>query len=315
MNRKIVSALLTFMMLFSIAFPVFAAENDNTLVISLSDENIDFGKDTTMAELDLVIEKNPGVYAVNFALEYDETVMTYAGATDKHPSFIVISNPESNQMLLQGMRVKDYTDTGIITTLTFHLNKNCKPGAYKIALKQIDDRKVVSCYEKAENVGWALEGGTVTVANKTANRLDGISSDREEDTVTAVTQNVLILTIDNPVATVNGKQVVSDAAPLIVDGRTYTPARFVAEQLGAKVTWNAEKQLVTVIEGSTVIELTINSNVAKVNGRPVTMDAAAFIKDGRTYTPARFVAEQLGAKVVWDKTVRQVTITETIEVK
>jgi hypothetical protein len=45
------------------------------------------------------------------------------------------------------------------------------------------------------------------------------------------------------------------------------------------------------------------------------MDAAAFIRNGRTYTPARFVAEQLGAKVVWDETTRQVTITETIEVK
>ena len=95
-----------------------------------------------------------------------------------------------------------------------------------------------------------------------------------------------------------------------MNSRTFTPARFVAEQLGAKVEWNEAKQLVTVTAKDTVIELTIGSNTAYVNGQAVQMDTAAFILDGRTFTPARFVAEQLGATVEWNEQAGQVVITK-----
>ena len=151
--------------------------------------------------------------------------------------------------------------------------------------------------------GGGIGGGGAIIApsDKDTNK-----DDAKQD---AEAQKVIVLTIGEKEAMVDNKVVVSDVAPLIKEGRTYTPARFVAEQLGAKVTWNEAKQLVTVTKGDIVIELTINSTVAKVNGKAVEMDAAAFIRDSRTYTPARFVAEQLGAKVVWDDTTRQVTIT------
>ena len=57
-----------------------------------------------------------------------------------------------------------------------------------------------------------------------------------------------------------------------------------------------------------MIEIFINSAVAFVNGAPVELDAAAFIKDSRTYLPVRFVSEALGAEVDWDKDTREVTI-------
>lgn len=45
---------------------------------------------------------------------------------------------------------------------------------------------------------------------------------------------------------VNGKEVVSDVPPQIIDGRTLVPARALAEALGATVTWDAEKRAVVV---------------------------------------------------------------------
>jgi hypothetical protein len=45
---------------------------------------------------------------------------------------------------------------------------------------------------------------------------------------------------------VNGNAINSDVAPQIVDGRTLVPARALAEALGAKVTWDAINQTVTV---------------------------------------------------------------------
>jgi hypothetical protein len=45
---------------------------------------------------------------------------------------------------------------------------------------------------------------------------------------------------------VNGNPIHSDVAPQIIDGRTLVPARALAEALGAKVTWDANNQTVTV---------------------------------------------------------------------
>ncbi len=75
------------------------------------------------------------------------------------------------------------------------------------------------------------------------------SSSSSGSAVVTKPDTTIILTIDKLVSTVNGQEIISDVAPIIVDGRTYTPARFVAEQLGAKVDWNEETQLVPLIEG------------------------------------------------------------------
>lgn len=66
--------------------------------------------------------------------------------------------------------------------------------------------------------------------------------------------------------------------------------------------------MVVITMDEITIKMTIDSNIAYVNGQAVYMDAPAFIADGRTYTPARFVAENLGAKVTWDALAETVTI-------
>ena len=58
--------------------------------------------------------------------------------------------------------------------------------------------------------------------------------------------NEIILTIGSKNARVFGKRVSNDVAPLIVNDRTMLPARFVAESLGAKVSWNEEEEIVTI---------------------------------------------------------------------
>jgi len=118
----------------------------------------------------------------------------------------------------------------------------------------------------------------------------------------------MILEIGNRFATVNGNSVSSDVAPLIRDNRTFTPARFVAEWLGAEVFWNEEERLVTITQQDTEILLTIGSRTAYVNGTPYQMDTAAFIDGDRTYTPSRFIAEHLGADVSWNQKTQEVTI-------
>ena len=126
----------------------------------------------------------------------------------------------------------------------------------------------------------------------------------------------LTLTVGKNEAQVFGEIKTNDVAPKIVNGRTMLPARFVAENLGAEVSWYEEKSLVTVNgknikTGETVVILIyIGQPEALVNGEAALLDAPAFLENDRTYTPVRFISEHLGADVEWDEAGLKVIITK-----
>ncbi len=122
--------------------------------------------------------------------------------------------------------------------------------------------------------------------------------------------NDIVLTIDKKEALVFGELKENDVAPLITNGRTMLPARFVTEALGGTVSWDGEKREVTIEKEGLKLVLTIDKDVAILNGEEIKLDAPAFIENGRTYTPVRFIAEALGASVSWNAETREVTITK-----
>ena len=96
------------------------------------------------------------------------------------------------------------------------------------------------------------------------------------------------------------------------------PARFVAETLGADVSWDGDKELVT-IQGKNLktsedvtILITIGAEYAVVNGENVKLDSPASIENDRTYTPIRFISEHLGASVEWLENEQKVIITKNL---
>ena len=130
--------------------------------------------------------------------------------------------------------------------------------------------------------------------------------------------NQIILTIGEKVAQVFGQIKTNDVAPKIVNDRTMLPARFVAENLGADVSWDGDKELVT-IQGKNLktsedvtILIYIGSDIAYVNGKEIKLDSAAFVENDRTYTPIRFISEELGASVEWIESEQKVVITKTL---
>lgn len=114
--------------------------------------------------------------------------------------------------------------------------------------------------------------------------------------------------------TVNGKELVSDVPPEIVEGRTFVPMRAVFEALGANVTWQAEEQIIIATEGSKIMVLKIGApslnvcDVAAGEIKDIILDVAPFINNGRTLVPVRAVSEALGASVSWDGEARLVTV-------
>lgn len=122
----------------------------------------------------------------------------------------------------------------------------------------------------------------------------------------------IVLVINNKNASVWGEAKTNDVAPIIRKDRTMLPARFVAEALGAEVSWDEAARKVTIVSAdkATTIVITIDSDKAMVNDKEVKLDSAAFIENDRTYTPIRFISESLGAKVAWDEAAQKVTITK-----
>lgn len=95
------------------------------------------------------------------------------------------------------------------------------------------------------------------------------------------------------------------------DQVSMVPVRFISERLGAEVKWNAASNQITVkdqLNDKTII-LTLNSKTASVNGSSVQLDSAPILKNGSTFVPLRFIAEQLGCKVGFDNKTGSVTIT------
>ncbi len=122
--------------------------------------------------------------------------------------------------------------------------------------------------------------------------------------------NQIILKIGEKAASVFGKTKANDVAPKIVNDRTMLPARFVAENLGAKVSWSEAERKVAIKKNDVEIILTIDSDIALVNGEEHKLDSPAFIENDRTYTPIRFISENLGASIEWIASEQKVVITK-----
>jgi hypothetical protein len=100
-----------------------------------------------------------------------------------------------------------------------------------------------------------------------------------------------------------------DAAPLLREQRVNLMARYLAEEIGATVQWEAETYTVIITRPDGVeLRLQIGNPIATVGGIPVPIDpnnssVVPFIEHNRTYTGLRFIAYNLGAtgpdEIIW----------------
>ena len=86
------------------------------------------------------------------------------------------------------------------------------------------------------------------------------------------------------------------------------PMRALYEAIDASVEWNQENNTATAYRNGKVINLTIDSKTALVDGYEVAMDVAPLIYKDRTYMPLRFVTENLDGNVNWDPSTQTVHI-------
>lgn len=90
-----------------------------------------------------------------------------------------------------------------------------------------------------------------------------------------------------------------DVRPKTVNDRTMVPIRFIAEALGATVTYVEETRgIVIELNGNRII-MNVGSNIMAVNGVQKSLDTPPFVENGRTLVPVRAISEGLGKTVTW----------------
>lgn len=120
------------------------------------------------------------------------------------------------------------------------------------------------------------------------------------------------VSFDTPITMkVNGEYIKTDAEPFLHGGLTYVPIRFASIALGAEsVTWDESARTASVFDEGTELVLTVGKNTAKVNGKNVKISGSVKLVRDRCYVPVRFVAETLGAEVLWNSGTYTVDITK-----
>ncbi|MBT9165286.1 MAG: hypothetical protein DDT23_01301 [candidate division WS2 bacterium] len=128
----------------------------------------------------------------------------------------------------------------------------------------------------------------------------------------------LIFTVDKSNYLLNSFPFTMDSSPIIKDGRTFLPVRYVAEPLGANISWDNHTKKVTITLEPTVLELWVGKPVARVNGKDTPIDSqnsrvVPIIINGRTLLPLRFISETLGAQVLWNERDRTISVNYPIK--
>ncbi|MBS3874086.1 MAG: Ig-like domain-containing protein [Dethiobacter sp.] len=122
-----------------------------------------------------------------------------------------------------------------------------------------------------------VAGRTLVPVRAVFEALDStVTWDQATNRITGIRGNrVVVLSIGSTTAQIDGVPVALDVAPVAIRGRAMVPARFVAESLGATVTWN---------ENTRTVEITLPIPVATVG---LSMSAISLVT---TDAPLQLVA-------------------------
>jgi len=122
----------------------------------------------------------------------------------------------------------------------------------------------------------------------------------------------VLFMVNNPFAFIDGDFCLLDSEnvqvePIIVNGRTLIPVRFLAENFGFKVEWNEIEYTVTMFGYDKIIRLRPGSYEIKVNGSQRILDVMPEIIQNRVYVPLRVICEIIDKKVSYKSGVILVT--------
>jgi hypothetical protein len=123
-----------------------------------------------------------------------------------------------------------------------------------------------------------------------------------------LSKNEVKLTINQKTILVNGKTMKIDQPPVIINGSTLVPVRFVIEQLGGAIKWDPKEQKVSILRGTQLIDFWVGKVDFIINGKATKSIAAPQIINVRTMVPLRVLSEKLGWKVTWNEKTKSILL-------
>ena len=109
----------------------------------------------------------------------------------------------------------------------------------------------------------------------------------------------------------DGKQIIFEVPPVVVQGRTLVAMREIFELLEADINWDHASQTATAKRNNQEVVIVRDSNTAFVDGKAVTLDVAARTVNSRMMVPLRFVSETLGMEVQWTEKEQRIDLFST----
>lgn len=113
---------------------------------------------------------------------------------------------------------------------------------------------------------------------------------------------------DDVTIVINEEEVTFNDLILNKDGHLLLPMRDFYESIDAQVSWDQETQTASSNRNGRNVDLKINSTIANVDGKNVSMAISALLYKDRTYIPLRFVSETFDGTVNWDATKQEVKV-------
>ncbi len=109
--------------------------------------------------------------------------------------------------------------------------------------------------------------------------------------------------LDQIKVTVNGKKVEMSVAPMILDnGHMLVMAKPLLGAMDARLTWDADQQMMTAVTNAGTSQVTVGSVEARSGDRVILMKEPPLIREGNLLISPRPVVSALGATVKWDAT-------------
>lgn len=210
-----------------------------------------------------------------------------------------------------GANSNSYTDSGLQTGTTYYY----KVQAYNTYGSGYSDEAVTTTMSTIVQKDDG-DSGSIDLPLLPGIIIPPGDEEDEETPGTGGEKATLRFYVNNKVSYVNGHSAPMDVTPVIINGRTLLPVKYVAQPLGAAIKWDGVEQKVSLSMGGTIIEMWINNNTAQINGSSVMIDPSnsavmpTVIPPGRTMLPLRFIAENLGCDVSWNKDLQEITITK-----
>jgi len=122
--------------------------------------------------------------------------------------------------------------------------------------------------------------------------------------------SIIEMDIDAKEYRINGEKLPFLSMLRIINKRTLLDAGSLGEIFGIRGEFEQRKNSITYIFRNSEVELLHNNPIAKLNGKDLTLDVPATIRNGRFQIPLRFMAEKfLSAIVNWDPISHKILIT------